>query len=294
MISILASDQNNYIWRSGEIEVLPELMIDGVNAERFGVTSISGDGSTAGVRQYDKYESRLYLYRDGEYLDMGVKIQGRLSGPLLVDLDLTGSVAAINSGRYVTLDSGEEFWQRSAWSWVDGDLTRIPDLDLGGELVRSEIGGVSSDGLSFFGNSKGFDDEHQMFGLRHGWVYRDGAQYSVDGGAFAFSDVIDLSDDGSIALVTAGLEENDNDEGYIWTEGDGLVLISDLLVELGIDIQGDVLHFYSMSGDGRSFAGTAYFNGPGHRVEQFVVTIPAPGSLLMLGGGLLALSGRRR
>ncbi len=293
VVSVSAENYRNYIWRLGEIEVLPDLVIDG-DVERGWVTAVSGDGLTAGVRGAGESECGLYLYREGAYLDMGVEIQGGRVGPLLVGLDRTGSVAAINNGGYVTLDSGQEYWQGRAWSWVEGDLTQIPDLDLGAELVHSEVGGVSSDGQSFFGLSRGFDEELQRYEFWHGWVYRDGVQHSVDGGAFAFSEVVDISDDGSIALVTAGIEDEDNGEGYLWTETGGLTLISDVLIELGIDIDGDVFHFYSLSGDGRSIAGTAYHYTGEERISQFVVTIPSPGALMMLGGGLLMLSGRRR
>jgi hypothetical protein len=74
---------------------------------------------------------------------------------------------------------------------------------------------------------------------------------------------------------------------FIWREGVGAQLFSDYLRGAGIEVPTNLAlgSITGMSADGRTFAGTCG-NAATNEVLGYVVTIPAPSSLV-----LLALSG---
>jgi len=290
VISYTGNGPVNFIWRSGDTEEVPAVEVDGIAADWVAVDGVSGDGTTVGVRQIGEWGSRLYLYRGGAYLDIGVRADGAVYSQRVSGLDRTGSVATINDREYVELASGEDRRRLRAWVWEAGELERIPDLSLGGEFVHTEAEGVSSDGTAAFGYSVANDG---VYNDRHGWIYQHGVLHAVDEGLHVYSEVLDISDDGSVALVTAGDLSNTTEASYLWSAEGGLVLIDEVLLDQGIVIEGDVVHYFAISGDGNTLTASVYHD-QGDYFQQVVVTIPSPGALLMLGGGLLILSSRRR
>jgi|GEM_PF-2668869 len=282
------------IWRDGSVEHLPNIMIDGEHAflTRLGV--VSGDGSVIGVTAYEDSQNYAYVYQNGQYTDLGFD-PGRRTGSLTIDgIDRTGSSLAITenlSGRY---DEDPSLAGARAWLWQGGEYTEIPDLVLTGDRVDSHAHGMSSDGSTVFGTSTGlFLDDRGLTtdrGPVQSWIYRDGIQTSLNDGRFDFVLAADITDDGQEVLVHAG--DDEAADAYIWSQSNGFVAVIDLLEEAGIDLGGQLVNFQQLSGDGSVLSGTIYKEGYGF--TSVIVTIPSPGAFLMLGGGLLMFTGRRR
>ena len=293
LVSVNAFNQAGAMnWRPGALSGIPRYVHNGTTSYYTHTGAVSGDGLVNGMQAGGPDGPRVLLYQDRAFTDLGFE-DGDLSFSLNVSgLDRTGSVMTLNQsvGNADATISGSH-----AWLWEEGGFTKIPDLVLAGDRVDSRVAGVSSDGSTAFGRSHGvfFDGEGGFYdwGPTGSWIYRDGIQTEILDDGFEYINATDITDDGNMLLVNAGSEEG-GFGSYLWTSQDGFVSIQDILAQEGITISGDSVYFSAMSGDGTVLAGDTYTEGIGF--TSFVVTIPSPGALLMLGGGLLMLSGRRR
>ena len=284
-------------WRPGSISGIPDYVYNGTALSNTFTGAVSGDGLVNGMTASGGGESRVMLYQDRTFLDLGFDDGGIGSSLGVTGLDRTGSVMAMNQ----QVSSFGEDWALGgsrSWMWDQNGFMLIPDLVLTGDRVDSRTRGVSSDGSTVFGVSNGvfFDGEdgYDEWGPSRSWIYRDGVQTEIMGGGFEGVLALDITDDGQQLLVSAG-SEADGYESYLWTEQGGFVSILELLADAGISISSDSVYFSSMSGDGTVLGGNMVIGEVGSsNFTSVVVTIPSPGGLLMLGGGLLMLSGRRR
>src|SRR5690606_37251421 len=121
----------------------------------------------------------------------------------------------------------------------------------------------------------------------------DGELELLDGGVVRSRSALaqGASFDGSV-VVGGSNRVAPNDDAFVWTRGEGLSSISDILNRHGAMPQGWQVHVaYAVSADGRTITGYGY-NPAGMR-EGWVVTIPAPGSAVIAMAGL-AIAGHRR
>ena len=101
-----------------------------------------------------------------------------------------------------------------------------------------------------------------------------------------------MSGDGSIVVgyshVTLGKQV-----AFIWDEPHGMRKLQDLLVELGVDLDGwELESAWEISDDGLAIVG-AGINPSGQR-EGWIAVIPEPSTALLLGAGLGVLAMGRR
>jgi probable HAF family extracellular repeat protein len=98
------------------------------------------------------------------------------------------------------------------------------------------------------------------------------------------------SDDGTV--VGGDLSSGSGHSAFVWTEAEGMSLLSDYLATRGLAAPEGyrLLDLYAISGDGLTFAGDA-LNLSTNTTEGFVATVPESPSLLLL---LLPASMRRR
>ncbi|MBX3406911.1 MAG: hypothetical protein KF869_09120 [Phycisphaeraceae bacterium] len=109
-------------------------------------------------------------------------------------------------------------------------------------------------------------------------------------GSSAWTRAIDISDDRSVIIgqVSVGSDIR----AVVWRNGVPQ-LLGDLLAADGADLTGwRISHVSAISADGRLIVGEAF--NPNGKLQAYVATIPAPGGLVVLGGGVCLCVRRRR
>ena len=136
----------------------------------------------------------------------------------------------------------------------------------------SSIGGaISGDGQTVFGNPYATNGS---LGDLFRWTEAEGI---VDLGVGFDSERLVVSVDGS-RFISKGSQ-------FMWDQALGAVSVPTYLASHGVDLSGwylDDFIVYDMTGDGLSFCGFG-LNTAMDRLDAWVVTIPAPGSLAALG-----------
>lgn len=97
-----------------------------------------------------------------------------------------------------------------------------------------------------------------------------------------------------LGTVVVGYTSSSTTRAFIWTPTFGMEYLSDYLARNGIQVPSDwtLLNATAVSADGLTIAGWGSNATTGS--EGFVVTIPAPGSLVLVGAGTLLAAWRRR
>lgn len=283
-------------WRPGALSGIPDYVYNGSPMSNTYTGAVSGDGLINGMTASGGGVSRVMLYQDRAFTDLGFEDGGAPFALNVAGLDRTGGVMVMNQQVHPSgVDWDWTLVGSHAWMWDQSGFTEIPDLVLTGDRVDSHVRGVSSDGSTVFGNSSGVffegQDGYDLHGPSHAWIYRNGVQTEIAGGGFEGVIVNDITDDGQRLLVSAG-SEADGYESYLWSERDGFVSIAEMFADAGISIDGESYTLTSMSGDGTVLGGNVHLGNS--LFTSLVVTIPSPGMMLMFGSGLLMLSGRRR
>lgn len=195
---------------------------------------------------------------------------------------LTEATAVSDDGRVIC---GTSVGQRSyGWTWTEeGGYEVLPVLD--GTDGQSFAYGMNRLGSAVVGTA-GFEAYSAMW--RGGEVIRLG---DVAGRPFTPYAVDDL---GTVAVgITDGGASH---WATVWTQARGAELLSDYLAANGVEIPTGVslLSCTAVSADGRTFTGTAVSHDGPATAFGYVVTIPAPGVLVVAAWGLLSAGARRR
>lgn len=175
------------------------------------------------------------------------------------------------------------FDYNDAFIWTEQTGMRIlPSLN-GLDSDYSQALGMSSDGRFIVGRSGDLGDAV---------IWRDGVIHSL-GIGFGRSSAEGVSDDGSI--IVGRIFDSREAGAFVWTSEHGAQTLADYFARIGVLVPAGVVldDFIRVSPDGRSFYGRAYY--PGFIGTSFVVTIPSPSPLIIVGVGVAAMSsGRRR
>jgi len=159
--------------------------------------------------------------------------------------------------------------------------------DLAGGRFGSGANGVSADGGTVVGwGSSGSGTEAFI------WDATNGMQGLGDlaGGSFE-SLALGISADGG--TVVGWGNSGSGYEAFIWDATNGMQSLQVLLGTLGVDLTGwQLSEARGISADGRTIVG--YGRNPSGSREAFVAVIPEPSTALLLGAGLMMLSGQRR
>jgi probable HAF family extracellular repeat protein len=185
---------------------------------------------------------------------------------------------------YSNSSSGHEAfrWNSGTGMVGLGGLTSIVEPSL---PVYSEAFGVSADGSVVVGGSL------STYGFEaFRWTSGTGMVGLGDlaGGSFS-SEAFGVSADGSV-VVGFGTSAS-GQEAFIWDEVNGMRSLKDVLEnEYGLDLTDWTLDTaFGISADGFTIVGVGH--NPDGNLEAFRAVVPVPGSLLLLGTGLLGLGG---
>jgi len=174
-------------------------------------------------------------------------------------------------------DSGRE-----AFRWTqDGGMVGLSDLP-GGNFSSRALD-VSADGNVVVGVG------HSASGYEAFRWTQDGGMVGLGdlpGGSF-HSNAYAVSADGSVVV---GFGDTDSGrEPFIWDAANGLRNLKDVLVnDFGLDLTGwTLIDANDISADGLTIVG--YGTNPDGNFEAWRAVVPVPGTLLLLGTGLLGL-----
>ena len=247
----------------------------------------SGDGSTV-VGLYWVANSRGHAYRwtsaDG-MVDLGAPT------------NRSSRASAVNYDGKVVVGWEQHpngFPNRTPAVWVDGVKTI-----LGVGTVDCELQSVNPDGSVVGGNWREPGDP-----VRGAAIWRfDGTNWNLQKlgvlpgtapdqvGAVVF----DLSADGSFAVGMNRFDTSsvDNVTGFYWSQATGMISANQLMTNLGITLPAgfSIREFTSISADGSTIAGIGF---EGSNSNSFIVTIPEPAGLALLGLAIPLVARRRQ
>ncbi len=188
---------------------------------------------------------------------------------ILSDAEIQGKVTDMSADALVVV--GQSLSNR-AFRWENGAL-----IEFGGKDYSFPYA-ISTDGTTIVGASGASPQA---------MIWRDGQVSYMPSMEYA----CDVSANGEIILGVS------DDKAAIWSEADGLVFITDILLDAHIDVQGwSLTHPVAISGDGTIVTG--YGNNPYGQTQTWYAVIPEPTSFLLLSiaGWLLYRhkSGHRR
>ena len=236
---------------------------------------VSGDGSVVGGWQYIPQSLARQAFRwtaQTGVQNLGVARPGDTdSGVNAVSRD----GATIVGGSYGAGSVG--FVWRQATGMVA--LPALPGSS--GGSAR----GVTGDGSVIVGSADG---------VNHAVIWRNGqvSDLGLPPGSSFFSEADAVNDLGTV--VVGYSYDGASDHASIWTPSFGMEFLSDYLLRNGIQVPlgWTLLHATAVSADGLTIAGWGSNASTGS--EGFVVTIPAPSSLLALSVGAILATRRRR
>lgn len=211
--------------------------------------------------------------------------------------DSSGRAANYDGSVIVGWDENPSGGQRRPTVWVNGAKTvLVPNGTASNELRASDAAGTTVVGNIWSPTS---NINHAAIWRFTGgsWVIQEigslpGTQ-PFSGSAFAS----DISADGSMVVGFNRFTNGPNQTtGFVWTQATGIVSADQFLASLGLSLPANmrVVDFTSISADGFTIGGTAFNTVSGVGNESFIISIPEPGSALLLGLMLPALLRRER
>jgi len=241
---------------------------------------ISGNGQAlVGLGWTPAFQGHAFHWSQGNgMVDMGSTSPGQASRANTTNFD--GTVV----GGWQDNENG-----RQGAVWVNGVQELIFDGDGFGV---SEVWDISDDGQWVTGITYG-DRTYRYNTVTDAFEYID----PIPGGFFAPTSLgLGITADGSTIIgATRDFGPPIFGTGWIWQEGVGIQTMADYLTSLGIAFEDGFLFSApsAISDDGTFIAG--YGLSPTDGVVGWVVQVPTPGSVLLLGlGGLAGLQRRRR
>jgi uncharacterized membrane protein len=196
--------------------------------------------------------------------------------------DSTSGAEAVSRDGSTILGNSSGASDGVAFEWRQGTgMVPLPSLPGG---VSSDARGVNFDGSIIVGNS-GSGIRPSMW--RNGQV----SDLGMPAGFSGYGQGNAVNDAGTV--VAGFVAVGSNQFASIWTPSFGMEFLSDYLLRNGIQVPSGwtLLNATAVSADGMTIAGWGSNASTGS--EGFVVTIPAPSSLVLLGAGSV-LAARRR
>lgn len=239
-------------------------------------TGLSGDGSVAcGSAESQFAAIRAFRWTESD----GIRALDRLAG------ESSSGARAISRDGSTIVGWSSDVRLEHAVIW---NGTGVHELPLAPGLVSGQANGVNADGRVVVGEGRGTG------GFELPVVWRDGECVAMSrlanaGHAWALA----TSDDGAVMVGDSAMNlPGGGNLATVWMADGSARSLSDHLAGFGISTpEGWTFESCnSVSADGRTFGGVA-INGASVRAG-FVVTVPGPGALVVLG--LAGLGGRRR
>jgi len=278
------------IWQAGVPQTLGHLS----GGVRSGAMGISGNGSTVvGWSDIGDSQSRAFRWTASEGMqDLGTVGAQRNSYATAISND--GTVIAGHTDLYGAGSPLRPF----RWT-ADGGMQ---DLGLVAGGVSAYSRAVSADGSVIIGDATRYENGNVEYGLFR-WSESLGME-SLGSLGLPFAErtetsAADVSASGD-AIVGRAFDVESGAGGFgrwaavYWNRESGLVDLNTYLPTLGLDLAGYYLYSAdAISADGSIIAGTG-FAPDGTPTSWTISGIPAPGGLVVLGGGLLVTARRRR
>lgn len=216
-----------------------------------------------------------------------------------VDLGSDGGQSSGRAANYdgsviVGFDEHPNFGNRRPAVWVNGVKTVFTPNNDG----PSELAAASADGKIVAGSDFNFPANHEEAAIWRfiggNWIVQNLGVLPGTVGNGGLSIVSDLSADGSIAVGFNRFNGSNflNATGFIWTQATGMISAEQYLNNNGITLPDGflILDLSAISADGSTIVGSGVdsdFND-----QSFIISIPEPGGLALLGLALPLL--RRR
>ena len=229
-----------------------------------------------------------FRWKDGDALITSLGSDGRQS---------SGRAANYDGSVIVGWDEDPANSQRRPAVWVNGVKTvLIPNSIAANELRASDAAGTTVIGNNWDTTTNNNHAAAWRF-TGGNWVMQDlgvlpGTQ-PFSGSAFAG----DITADGDTVVGFNRFTSGPNQTtGFVWTQATGMVSADQFLANLGLSLPANyrVVELTSISADGSTIAGVAFNTVSGTGNESFIISIPEPGSALLLGVVLPALRRRGR
>jgi MYXO-CTERM domain-containing protein len=278
---------------SGWQQLMPPTLPDGgtIDASWGSAWGLSGDGKTVTGFYWRPGQpggaAHGLRWNDGTGLS-SLGSDGRQSSGRGVNYD--GSVI-------VGWDEDVNNGQRRPTVWVNGVKTVLQQV----AIASNELRASNADGTVVTGdlwNSTNNRHQAAIWRFNSGnWVMQD---IGALPGTLPFSGSAtagDITADGSMLVGFNRFSGSSffDATGFVWTQSTGMVSAAQFLTDLGLSLPPNmqVLELTSISADGSTIAGIAVNTGGGPN-QSFIISIPEPGSALLLGLALPALVRRRR
>lgn len=189
--------------------------------------------------------------------------------------------SGLNSDAKGILSDGRIYGESASGAWIYSE-------DTGFEMLPGAegLGPSNSDGSFIVGIA---NDSSLQASVAAYWTPDDGLQHLPRGDIGVSGAALSMSDDGSIIVGRLGTQQ------VVWIDQGEPMLVTDYAASLGIDVSDfGIFSVYGVSADGTTIVGGGRrLSWEGGRVEGFVLTIPAPGTIGVLGVAFLAARRRR-
>ncbi len=294
--------------RAGGLEMLPRNLGMGSSAGVF----VSPSGNHIAGR----YAGLGAIWLDGgDAVSVG-DLPGGIESSYIFDVDDQGR--GVGQSAFGTNPFGAPLVRAIQWS-PSGGLQALPlphpDDEMGNSVANAilpdgRILGVSDSGTWFYSETDGFEmlpgatgmirstpDGTLLAGLASNpdtnasapaiWTRNEGLRFLPGIGS---GRARSLTDDGSVIVGRIGTDE------VVWVDQGYPVPVETYAERFGLDMTGWHVNFVAaISADGSTIVGGARHNSwEAGRIEGFVLTIPAPGTIGVLGVALLSAGCRRR
>ncbi len=197
-----------------------------------------------------------------------------------LNISILSTVGSNYDGSFVIAQTAGTGTSRYAFTWSLQSGFQALSNYMGGQ--NSSTWDISDNGDVFVGSKGTTPTRWNRIGSSQS--YSDTPIPGATGAAFA------TSADGSLIGGGAAVSTTQN-VAFLWDQAHGTRLFSQVLSDAGVDVTGMTFwQVKGISGDGNVIAAHGFQNG---NAVAFLVTVPAPGTLVMCGLGLAAARRRR-